>query len=210
MGNEKENINFLAKYLPENAVDYVYNQIVKHKILFKITKPRATKLGDYMSPNNNRGHKITINSNLNKYAFFLTFLHELAHLKVWEKYKNRVSAHGKQWISVYKDLIQKAIDRGVFPVDLVRILQKTMFSQNGIAGNYKTQIHKILENYDDEEKLRLDDIGTGHKITLRNGRQFIVLEKIRKRYKCKDVINGKLYIVNHNAQVVDFSTINDN
>ena len=83
----KGNIELLNKYLPENTGKIFADWIIKYGIYIRITGNRATKHGDYRPPGRNKYHSITINHNLNKYAFLITFVHEMAHLLVWMQYK---------------------------------------------------------------------------------------------------------------------------
>ena len=69
--------------------------------MVKITKPRKSKLGDFRILINGRG-QISVNENLNRYAFLITITHELAHAFVWKRYKTRVMPHGKEWKSTFK------------------------------------------------------------------------------------------------------------
>ena len=71
----------------------------------KIKKPRLTKLGDYRCPQNGKGHIISINNNLNPYAFLITLTHEIAHMMVWEKHQNKVLPHGSEWKEMFQKLM---------------------------------------------------------------------------------------------------------
>jgi len=72
----------LAQYIPEEAIDKVLNRIIEKKVHLKITRGRRTKLGDYRPPVRHSNHRISINHDLNPYAFLITFIHEFAHLLV--------------------------------------------------------------------------------------------------------------------------------
>ena len=52
----------------------------------KITRPRKSKLGDFRPPKPGKRSSITMNEDLGPYQFLTTFVHELAHLIIWEKY----------------------------------------------------------------------------------------------------------------------------
>ena len=70
----------LIKYIPETSVPLIVNWIIEYGVHLKITKDRSTKLGDFRPTLGvNRGHRITVNYNLNKYAFLITLVHEIAH-----------------------------------------------------------------------------------------------------------------------------------
>ncbi len=46
-------------------------------------------LGDYRNSHAGKGHRISVNGNLNKYSFLITLLHELAHLFTYERFGHR-------------------------------------------------------------------------------------------------------------------------
>lgn len=75
---EKENV--LSQYMPVAAAPIIARWIDYFQCEFKISKSRATKLGDYRHPFRGVGHKISVNNNLNAYAFLVTTVHEFAHL----------------------------------------------------------------------------------------------------------------------------------
>ena len=77
-------------------------------------------LGDYRNAVNGKNHRVTVNGNLNTYAFLITLLHELAHLLAYEQYGNRIFAHGKEWKSIYGKLLHDFLSRKIFPEDIER------------------------------------------------------------------------------------------
>ncbi|HAD34265.1 MAG TPA: hypothetical protein DCF44_07170 [Chitinophagaceae bacterium] len=44
---------------------------------------------------------MSVNGNLNSYHFLITLLHEIAHMLVWEQFRNRVKPHGLEWKHVF-------------------------------------------------------------------------------------------------------------
>ena len=108
----------LSKYVPEAALQYCVDWIIDYRIVIRITKSRSSKFGDYAPPSNGRGHRISINHDLNKYSFLLTFTHEVAHLLTWKRFKNRVDAHGTEWRYEFKTLLVPLIKQEIFPADL--------------------------------------------------------------------------------------------
>jgi predicted SprT family Zn-dependent metalloprotease len=46
----------------------------------------------------NGKHEITVNSNLNKYKFLITLIHEISHLVAFEKFGRNIKPHGNEWI----------------------------------------------------------------------------------------------------------------
>src|SRR5690606_32853999 len=103
MPKVKQPFEALKNYIPEASFDLLMQYILHYKVKLTITRKRKTILGDYRHPHGNLGHRISINENLNRYAFLITLLHEMAHLLTYEKYGNRVKSHGKEWKTAYAD-----------------------------------------------------------------------------------------------------------
>ena len=80
----------LAGFLPDKSFEQVLAYLHEYRVHLTITKQRKSVLGDYRHPGRGANHRISINGNLNKYEFLITFLHELAHLLTFEKFSNRV------------------------------------------------------------------------------------------------------------------------
>ena len=83
----------LQSYLPTESVQQISNWLNQYDCKLKISSPRKTKFGDYKFANSQ--HHITINNDLNKYAFLITLTHEIANMFVFDKYRNSVLPHGQ-------------------------------------------------------------------------------------------------------------------
>src|SRR5690242_11741936 len=97
----------IRPFVPEEATGIVARWIDDYKIALTITPSRKSVFGDYRWPQQGKGHRISINGDLNQYAFLITFVHEMAHLTSWEKYRNTVSSHGKEWKIEFKILMDE-------------------------------------------------------------------------------------------------------
>ncbi len=188
---EKE---ILAQYIPEKAVEPVYKSIVAHKIHFKITRSRKTKLGDYRPPIRHPHHRITINHDLNRYSFLITYIHELAHLLVYEHYKNRVAPHGKEWKQTYKELMLGYLRLDIFPENIQIVLKRSI--QNSRASSTSDlKLSRILQQYDKTNGHdRVEDLPFNAVFETQNGRQFKKGERVRTRYKCQNLQNKRTYL----------------
>ena len=137
----------LQKYLPENAVDQVYAWLQEYNIHLKVSRKRSTKLGDYRPPQNGKGHQITVNHDLNQYAFLITLVHEIAHLLVWEKHRNKVRAHGKEWKETYRELMIPLLGDEIFPEDIVSALTNYLNKSYASSGS-DLNLSRTLQKYD--------------------------------------------------------------
>lgn len=185
----------LAHFLPEGAFESVAAYLYEHKVHLTITRERRTVLGDYRHALRDRNHRISVNGNLNKYAFLITLIHELAHLVTFEQYGHRVSAHGKEWKQVYRILLEQFLGRELFPADVEQALLRSL--HNLPASSCADEpLMRVLRNHDhpDERGLLVEEIPEGALFSIEGGRIFKKGKKLRKRYQCKEVATGKLYL----------------
>ena len=185
----------LQKYLPENAVDQVYAWLQEYNVHLKVSRKRSTKLGDYRPPQNGKGHQITVNHDLNQYAFLITLVHEIAHLLVWEKHRNKVRAHGKEWKETYRELMIPLLGDEIFPEDIVSALTNYLNKSYASSGS-DLNLSRTLQKYDVDSGLTLEQIPEGSIFSLLNGKTFKKGSLIRKRYRCVRMDNKKVYLVN--------------
>ena len=120
----QRNSEILRKYIPEFAVPQIAIWIIEFDFKLKITKERSTKLGDYTSPRDGLNHTITINHNLNQYSFFITLVHEIAHLHTFNQFKNRVNPHGEEWKQSFRVLMTPILSTDHLPLDVLYALRK--------------------------------------------------------------------------------------
>jgi SprT protein len=193
--NQRERLeSVLIDFLPPPSIGYIVDFIIDHRISFRIAKKRKTKLGDYRPPYGNQGHRISINHDLNPYQFLITTVHELAHLSTWEKYKNRVKSHGREWQNEYGLILKPLLNDDIFPEDLMRTLERRLLKPAASSCS-DPELSLILQKYDSEDGLEfVKDIPIGQTFML-EGRIFKKGELMRKRYKCLNLHNKRLYMV---------------
>ncbi len=189
---EKE---ILATYLPEAMVDPVFAWIVRHQIHLKITRSRVSKLGDYRPPQSRQAyHSISINHDLNPYAFFITFVHELAHLLTHKQYGREVQAHGREWKANYSKLMKPFLEKNVFPADLQRTVYHHL--RNIKASSYAdAELTRMLMMFDvGKRETLVEDLKPGDRFFFRDNRKFQMIGKLRKRYKCIELDNQRIFL----------------
>jgi len=191
----------LKKYIPEKTHEDVLALIKQYPLRIKITKPRKTKLGDYRPLNKGQSHQITVNGDLNQYAFLVTFLHELAHLETFVEYSNRVKPHGTEWKRAFKAILDPFLQKGIFPHDLYLALQK--YIQNPAASCSDPQLMAALRKYDTMERPPfLEELPVNSVFKWRNGRLFKKGQRLRKRFKCQELKSKKYYLFHPSAEVL--------
>lgn len=196
------NQSILNKYIPEKAVPVISEWILKFDFKLRIKKSRSSKYGDYRPPVKGENHLITINYDLNRYAFLITLVHEIAHLSNYNKNKDRVKPHGEEWKLHYKLLMQQFLIPDIFPVDIIIALRKYM---NNPAASSCSDINllRVLKNYDQrQDTVLLEELSIGTKFQYNKSRAFIKGEQIRKRYKCKELSTNRTYLFNPLTEVV--------
>lgn len=194
----QDSIGIFKKYLPETAVDYCYQLWQQHAFDFKITKTRSSKFGDYRFYNNR--HRITVNGDLNPYAFLVTYLHEVAHLITFSKYKRKVEPHGKEWKKSFRDVAQPMLSLSVFPADVLTALQQYLLNPKASSCTDPI-LFQALHQFDSQtEKVLLVNLSEGAMFSL-NGRDFRKGVIRRTRVLCEEVKSSKKYLVHSQALV---------
>jgi len=197
---EKEQI--LAQYMPAAAAPLIARWIDYYQCEFKISRNRATKLGDYRHPFKGEGHKISVNNNLNAYAFLVTTVHEFAHLLTWNDHKNKVRPHGEEWKRNFKRMMQPFLEQQIFPAD-VRLAIVNYLQNPSAASCTDLKLSRALKQYDQQRDAvsRLEELPLNSVFKIKDGRQFKKGERLRKRYRCVCLDNGNVYLFNPLAEV---------
>ena len=194
----------LQDFIPAGTYRVITTWLTEHHVSLKIKNPRATKLGDYRSPHNGYGHRITINNDLNEYAFLITMVHEMAHLATWEKHKNKVKPHGAEWKHEFRGLMLPFISENVFPDDIMRALTRYLGDPSASSCT-DTNLWLVLRQYDAKQGVLLQDLPVDATFSLigsrKRTRSFKKGAKLRKRFKCIDLDSNRCYLINGVAEV---------
>lgn len=168
----------------------------------KITKPRKTKFGDYRFPRQGERHRISVNGNLNPYAFLITAIHEMAHLKAFKDYGRMIKPHGTEWQETFRQLSRPFIEAGIFPSELERNLVKSL-NKGAASSCTDIALFRALKQYDEtpEHIVTVEQIVAGGYFKLDNDKVFQKGPKSRKRYRCLNLNNGREYMVHPLAEV---------
>ncbi|HLW42069.1 MAG TPA: SprT-like domain-containing protein [Flavobacterium sp.] len=190
----------LSKYLPEHAVDAVFELIKIHRIHFKIVNERATRHGDYRR-NTDGTHQITVNSNLNKYRFLITTIHEIAHLVAFEKYGRNIKPHGIEWKHTFRLLMVPFINPLIFPNGILPVLANH-FKNPTASSDTDAILSMTLKKFDlPSDKVFIDEIPVGSFFRIADGRIFQKGKLRVKLFECTDIKNNRVYLFKPNVQV---------
>lgn len=200
--HSQQDISILAQYVPEPVAAPLLECINYHQAALKISRSRITKLGDYRPPRDGKPHRITVNHDLNKYAFMVTLVHEIAHMTNWVKHKNSVKPHGPEWKAEFKGLMQPFLNSDIFPPDVLTALKSYMMNP---AASSCTDPHllRTLKRYDEgPAPIYLEELPANTLFTINKKKIFRKGPQLRKRFKCLEVNTKRYYLVHPMAEVI--------
>ena len=195
MPMERKPLNALAHYLPPGSLELVLPLLEQHKVHLTITRERQTKLGDYRNAWGGKNHRISVNGNLNPFAFLITLLHELAHLLAFEQYGLRIQPHGHEWKHTYSQVLRAFLQHHIFPADIAAELHRS--AQSPAASSCAEDgLQRILRRYNvvKDGTTTVEELPVGAKFMLRNGRTFVRGEVVRKRIKCVELPGNRQFL----------------
>lgn len=207
MAKKEAPINELSRFLPPHTFDAVWQYLQQYHVHLTVARERRSILGDYRHRTGDRNHRISINGNLNPYAFLITLIHELAHLLQFEQYGNKVFAHGQEWKAIFGKLLAQFIGSGVFPEDIKLALLKSI--TNPAASSCADELLlKTLRKYDTKKATgkMVEELAPGTLFKTADGRIFKKGEKARKRFKCVEVATKRLYLFSPVYEVEEVSS----
>lgn len=194
MPKQEAPLDYLRRFIPEAAVLKVLEYLHRYHVHLTITQERKTVLGDYRHATQYKTHRISVNGNLNPYAFLITLVHELAHLVTFTQYGNRVQAHGKEWKTLYAGLLAEFLQSPVFPADIQQALRESLHDLPA-SSCADEGLMRVLRKYDRQNGMVLvEELSEGQLFDIGEGRIFKKGKKLRKRYQCLELKTGKLYL----------------
>ena len=193
-------MNDILEKIPIYSKDYVRGVFENEDILIKLKKNRKTKHGDF-SVDKNGYKKITINSNLNPYRFLITLLHEISHFLVFKDYGFNVKPHGIEWKRTFKKILLPVLNDKIFPDKILKPLARYAINPKASTDS-DSRLCLVLNQFNLEKKNYISDLKINSKFTAINGREYIFLKKLRKRYQCKEIQTNRIYLFNPNAEII--------
>lgn len=203
-------VSLLAPHLPAPALCYAEQIHQRFGFSLRIVKPRRTRLGDFrVYPD---GHQqITVNADLNPYAFLITYVHEVAHAAVYQAQRNagrryrQTRPHGIAWQQAFRELMQPLLNESIFPAAILQPLLVYLQQPTATTAGCPALIAALRE----AAPPRLDLPGQLPLADLVEGQAFLFQKKIfvrgalrRTRVVCKETASGRLYAILAQAQVI--------
>ncbi len=198
---KNESVDILKKYFPIKAFLPISELLEKYPIIIYFTLPRKTKKGSFVfTPQ--KPLKITINKNLQPEEMLLVFLHEMAHYIAFKQYGRPIKPHGREWQLIFLSLINQFIDNGGFSESASKALRTCYFMP---APRYRPNCHILHEYFYPvvEGKTYLHQLLENDRFSFAKSpnKKFILLKKRRTQYLCKNLVNGKLYLIPHFIEI---------
>ena len=193
--------------LPDNTHAYVTELLAAHPVDVRLSRPRRTKLGDHRAPTAlRRRHRVSVNDDLNPYAFLTTLLHEIAHAATWERHRpriRRVRPHGPEWKAEFERILTPVVAGRMLPDDVNAALGRTM--RNPAAATCSDRdLMLALARYDAVESglVFVESLSAGTIFRTEGGRTFCKGPKLRSRYRCIEHATGREYRLHPLCRVV--------
>lgn len=191
----------LQNFVPKESLPILQKWFNQQAFELKITKKRVTKFGDFRGSTRLQPNRISVNSNLNQYAFLITLTHEFAHLLVWIKHQHRVKAHGIEWKTEFALLMNVLLVKEIFPQHLKVALQKHMINPPASSARDINLITELKKHDDPSNMIQLVELEEGTTFILNKKRIFVKGSKRRTRYICNEIASKKDYLIHGVAEV---------
>lgn len=202
MNHELKFLETFKKHVPLPAAEYCWNLWKELPFNFYITKTRQTKLGDFRYRRDQKIQTITINHDLNPYQFLITYVHEVAHYRAFEKFGLTIKPHGLEWKATFRDLISPLLIDEVFPKDVLIPLKRHIANPKASSGA-DLFLSKSVKRYDENKAFDLSllaDLTPGAFFELQ-GRAFKKELTRRTRVLCQEVNTGRKFLISAHAEV---------
>lgn len=199
--SEQEIFKILHHHLPPTSVDYAFLLWKQTPFQLKLSKKRQTKVGDFTCKRNSTIQRITLNHDLNPYVFLITYIHEVAHLRVFLIHRYNKEPHGKEWKESFQQLIAPVLNEHIFPADVLAILTKHM--RNPKASSFADRdLTVALRKFDNghAEQVMVSQLPEGSVFKLQ-GKYFKKGSLRRTRFLCRELKSKRQYLVPSEAVV---------
>jgi hypothetical protein len=189
----------LRKHLPSAAWPMVIQWLRRNPVQVRVVKPRQTKLGDYRSATRTQPHRVSVNNDLNKYAFLVTLVHEFAHYSTYMKMRRWKDPHGPAWKMEYQRLMRPFLSRAVLPADVLRALEHHLRDASASSCT-DHELMRTLRRYDRDPRPMLEEL-PDRTVFRFNDRIYVKGPQLRKRFRCHCLNDRRIYLIDPLAEV---------
>lgn len=191
--------------LPAGCHVYVAELAERQPLELRLSRPRRTKLGDHRPPVRAAPrHRITINDDLNPFAFLTTLLHEIAHAATWERHRGRrrIRPHGAEWKGEFGGILRPVVAGGLLPARVGEALAR--YLENPAAASCSDRgLVLALAEYDlpPAGQVRVEQLTERAVFRAANGGVFRAGRLLRSRRACFELATGREFRVHGLALV---------
>ncbi|MEY4110571.1 MAG: hypothetical protein RLZZ46_926 [Bacteroidota bacterium] len=194
--------HLLSGYVPPEAANILSSWIIELNFDLHISHERHSKYGDYRFGNGYRRPRISVNHNLNPYAFLITLVHEIAHLTAHKKHGDKIKPHGLEWKQEFRMAMRPFILKKIFP-DSLEIALDDYLLNPAASSCSDDNLLRCLKKFDKTSSslVHLEELPEGAVFTASRGREFTKGPRVRKRYRCRENNSGHFYLFSPVAEV---------
>jgi hypothetical protein len=188
----------LRAKLPIAAHEYVARLLAVHPVDVRLSRPRRSRLGDHRGPTPAvPRHRISVNDDLNPYAFLTTLLHELAHAATWERHARRIRRlrpHGPEWKAEFERILRPVVAEEMMPADVTVALAHSLARPTAATCSDR-RLMLALARYDADDGggVFVESLAAGAVFRTDAGRVFRLGPRLRSRYRCVERATGREY-----------------
>lgn len=189
----------LEQKVPPASLDYCVKLWEETPFHFKVARTRSTCLGNYRFYK--KQHYISVNHDLNTYNFLITYIHEVAHLRV-QHYKvgrRKILPHGEEWKTMFITLLKPMQTSAIFPEDILGPLNTHMMNPKA-SSTRDAHLLTALKLYDDKPSFTLAEVENGQVFQFKRA-VYVKLSKRRTRALVKDIHSERQYTLSLLAEV---------
>ena len=203
----------LASRIPPPALAYVVDLLLDQPVQLVVSRPRRTRLGSYTAPQPSRPwHRISVNEDLNRYAFLVTLLHEIAHLHAFRSASRRIAPHGREWKRAFGQLLHPLVHTPTLPADITDVI-RGMLANPRASSCADPELVAVLSRYDATASTlpRVDELPEGCTFRLGSGRIFRHTRRLRTWHLCEEVHTRQAFRVrgSSRAELLDTASTPD-
>ncbi|HMU15287.1 MAG: SprT-like domain-containing protein [Bacteroidetes bacterium] len=188
----------LRAHVPAAAWPVIMHWLQRNPVIVHLSPSRKTKLGDYRVGNTRVPHRITVNNDLNRYAFLTVLVHEFAHYSTFQKFR-RHQPHGPEWKAEYRRLMRPFLSSAVFPADVLHALEHHLADAPSSSCT-DHGLMRTLRRYDPDPRPFLEELPASTVFRFQQ-KIFVKGERLRKRYRCKCLNDRRIYHIDPTVEV---------
>lgn len=194
MSSDSENTFRL--HVPTEAVAYCATLQEIYGFSLRISRPRRSKWGDYryQKIGSDVHHTISVNEDLDPYAFLITYLHEVAHLRAFQQHGFKILPHGAAWKQCFRQLLVPVLSAAVFPTEVLTALHHYAHNPRASTGADALLTQALQQYRSPSDQVPLHCLIAGTRFRFRE--RIYVKQKVRRtRSLCEEVRTHRQYLI---------------